>query len=345
MLVMFVTFAMALLAASPAAVFPGVQPHLASLGDDVYLTFGQGNVISVVRSVDGGETFGRPSQLSVAGKVSLGMRRGPRIAATSGAVLVAAVAGAVGGGADGDVLVYRSTDRGATWAAPVVINDVPGAAREGLHAMAATAEGLVVIAWLDLRQKGTRIYAAASRDHGATWSADRLVYSSPSGAVCECCHPSIALHGDGRMAIMFRNNAGGQRDMYVVRSRDGVTFTPAEKQGSGSWMLDACPMDGGGLVLDGEHVVSAWRREDGIYLSTPEKPEQRLGTGRDPVVAQIGRHRDVAWSSADGVVLARGTATPMPLGDGRFPAVLALERRTIVAWEHQGQIHVRAVPR
>jgi hypothetical protein len=335
----------ALLGASAAVVFPGVQPQLSSVGDDVYLTFGQGHVISVVRSTDGGETFGRPSQLLIAGKLSLGMRRGPRIAATNGAVLVAAVAGEKGGGADGDVLVFRSTDRGATWAAPVVINDVTGAAREGMHAIAASPNGFVVIAWLDLRQKGTRIYTAVSRDHGATWSPDRLVYSSPSGTVCECCHPSVALSGDGRVAIMFRNSLGGHRDMYVARSSDGVTFTPAEKLGSGSWSLDACPMDGGALVFDGENVASTWRREDGIYLSTPGKPEQRIGTGRDPVVAQLGQYRDVAWSSAAGVVLVRNSAAPMRLGDGRFPAVLALDRRTILAWEHQGRVTVRAVPR
>ena len=144
-------FTAAVFAASASIVVSGVQPQLAAIGDRVYLVFGQGDLISIVRSSDGGETFDTPSVLPRPGKLALGMRRGPRIAVTSDAVLVAAVAGAKGGGADGDVLLYRSTDRGVTWTAPVAINDVPGSAREGLHAIVASPTGLVVVAWLDLR--------------------------------------------------------------------------------------------------------------------------------------------------------------------------------------------------
>lgn len=337
-------------AVAPAvlAVFPGVQPQLASLGERVFLAFGQDSVISLAQSADGGQTFGQPVRLVVPGRVSLGMHRGPRIAVTPQAVMVTVIAGAKGGGADGDVLLYRSTDGGATFAAPAVINDVPGAAREGLHAMAANAQGFVILAWLDLREKGTRIYSAVSRDHGATWASDELVYASPSGSVCECCHPSIALGrgagGRGR-AIMFRNNVDGHRDMYVVRSIDGVSYRPSVKSGTGSWKLDACPMDGGAVVLDGNDVESVWRREDGIYLNTLGQPEQRIGTGRDPVIARSASHRDIAWSSPSGVVLVRDGGAPSPIGDGRFPAILSLERRTVVAWEHQGSVKVAALPR
>src|SRR6185436_1997139 len=206
----------AILFAAGLASFAGVQPQLAAGGGAIYLTFAAGDAISVARSIDGGATFAAPTVLPAAGKLALGKRRGPRVAATAQAVIVAAVAGARGGGADGDLILYRSTDQGRTWAAPIVVDDVPGAAREGMHGLAANASGLVVLAWLDLRQKGTRIFAAVSRDHGATWSPDRLVYTSPSGSVCECCHPSVAVADDGRIAIMFRNQVDGRRDMYVV---------------------------------------------------------------------------------------------------------------------------------
>ena len=108
-------FAALVFATSASIIFSGVQPQLAAIAERVYLVFGQGDLISVARSSDGGETFDKPSTLPGAGKLALGMRRGPRIAVTSDAVLVAAVAGAKGGGADGDVLLYRSTDRGTTW--------------------------------------------------------------------------------------------------------------------------------------------------------------------------------------------------------------------------------------
>jgi hypothetical protein len=328
-----------------AVVFSGTQPQMAATRDRVYLTFGKGDGISVARSMDGGRTFDSPSALPVAGKLALGMRRGPRIAATGSAVLVTAVIGARGGGADGDVLLYRSTDDGATWASPVVINDVAGSAREGMHAMAASPSGLVVIVWLDLRQKGTRVYAAVSRDHGSTWAPDALVYASPSGSVCECCHPSVATDEEGRVAIMFRNHVDGHRDMFVARSADGRTFTPATKLGTGSWALSACPMDGGSLAFGPDGVVSAWRREDRVFLSTATTPEQRLGIGRDPVLARHGVHQDLAWSTLDGVQLVRDGGAPTSPGRGRFPSLVALANQTLIAWEHEGHVVVQSIAR
>ena len=332
-------------AAFAAVVFSGLQPQLAAIGQRVYLVFGQGDLVSVAGSSDGGETFDKPTALPRAGRLALGMRRGPRIAVTSDAVLVAAVAGATGGGADGDVLLYRSTDRGATWQAPVAINDIPGSAREGLHAIVASPTGLVVVAWLDLREKGTRIYSAVSRDHGATWAPDSLVYASPSGTVCECCHPSVAIGVAGRVVIMFRNSLAGNRDMYVAESNDGVTFMPASKLGTGSWALDACPMDGGALSFSAGGVVSTWRREGDVFLTTDRMPERRLGAGRDPVVAHFQSRRDVAWSASDGVMLVRNEAAPLSLGRGRFPSLVALRDRTVIAWEQDGRVTVRAIPR
>lgn len=334
-----------LIAGSAPVTFPGVQPQLAVVNDDVYVTFGRDGRIAVARSTDGGDTFGVPVTLPGTGVVSLGMHRGPRIAGTSRALLVAAVIGRKGGGADGDVVVFRSADRGATWTTPVVINDVPGAAREGLHAMAASPSGLVALAWLDLRDGGTRLQAAISRDHGATWSKDVLIYASPGGAICECCHPSIAISPTGELAFMFRNNLDGHRDLYVSRSSDGVTFSPAAKLGTGSWLLNACPMDGGAVSFDGRDIVAVWRRENDVYLTTAAEPEVRLGRGRDPVVAQTGAHRDVAWTSAEGVHLTQGSGPAAVVGSGRFPTIVALPEATAIAWEHQGQITVQTIAR
>lgn len=332
------------LAAAAALTLAGVQPQLASDGRAIYLTFARSNVIHVVRSDDGGTTFGTPVALPDAGRLAVGSHRGPRIAATDTTLLVSAISGQRGGGADGDVRVYRSTDGGRTWSAPAIVNDVPAAAREGLHAMAATRSGLVVLAWLDLREKGTRLYAAISRDHGGTWSPDTLVYASPSGSICECCHPSIAIGEEGGIAIMFRNSIGGNRDMYAAVSTDGRTFAAARKLGTGTWPLNACPMDGGAIGLTAAGPVATWRRATSIYLSTPDVPERELGSGRDATLHVTGDQIDVAWSTDKGLMLWR-SGRAMTIGEGRFPAILALPDRTIVAWEQSGQVRLQTVPR
>ena len=220
----------------------------------------------------------------------------------------------------------------------------PGAAREGMHAMAANEAGTVVVAWLDLRERGTRIYAALSRDHGVTWSKNQPVYVSPSGSVCECCHPSVAVSEQGTVAIMFRNNIDGHRDMFVAESSDGRTFGAATKLGTGSWKLAACPMDGGGLTLAGG-LSTAWRRDDGIFLSSTRVAERRLATGRDPAVAAVGAHTDIAWQEGSSVRLLRDPAAAVEVGPGTFPVLLAFRDRTIVAAEDKGTVWVRVVPR
>jgi hypothetical protein len=334
----------ALILAAGVVSFAGTQPQLAASGEQVYVAVGTGRAIAVARSADGGGTFAEPVTIPVDGVMALGRHRGPRIAATPKAVLVAAVVGGRGGGADGDVVVYRSGDGGRTWAAPAIVNDVAGSAREGLHGLAADPSGLAVLAWLDLRAKGTRIYAAVSRDHGATWGPDTLVYSSPSGTVCQCCHPSVAIDG-GRIAIMFRNSLDGNRDMYVAESRDGTTFAAPVKQGQGSWLLEACPMDGGGLALARGALSSVWRRDTGIYAVSGANAETRVGTGHDPAVAQGEAGVDLAWVATDGIVLRQAKGQDRTLGPGQFPTLLATRDATLIAFEHDGRVQVRRIPR
>jgi BNR repeat protein len=334
---------LALLAQSPGVTaWPGQQPQLAGNGQRVFLTFVRDGAIVVLRSADHGGTFEEVSAIRPAGPIAVGNHRGPRIAVTERAVIVTAIVGEQGGGKDGDVVAYRSTDEGRSWSPPAVLNSVSGSAREGLHGTAANTGGVVVAAWLDLRQKGTRVFAAVSHDGAATWAHDAEVYASPSGSVCECCHPSAVVSADGRVGVMFRNQAEGHRDMYLAWSQDGGSFRPASKLGEGTWLLRACPMDGGGVAMAGADAITTWRREDGIFLAAASAPERRIGDGRDPAIAVNGRTVEVAWTTNGAITLARGDEQ-MTIGPGRFPALLALGDRSLLTWEHDGRVHVRIV--
>jgi hypothetical protein len=281
---------------------PNRQPQLAAAGNQIALTFGSGNAIYFAGSRDAGKTWGKPVLVSNQGKVSLGMRRGPRIAITKDAIVITAVAGEQGRGADGDVIAWRSPDLGATWSAAKKVNDVPASAREGLHSMAGGGRNTVFVTWLDLREKGTKLYGSVSIDGGLSWSANRLVYHSPSGSICECCHPTADIDSDGVIGVMFRNSLEGNRDMYLVRSSDGgVTFGAPSKLGSGSWKLDGCPMDGGSLRLGLKNTsVSVWRREGNLYISKGSD-ESVLGPGKQPVVTQTSRGTFVAWTDGKAI--------------------------------------------
>jgi hypothetical protein len=317
----------------------------------IFVVFGVGNVIRCAASADGGRTFGTPGTVGSVPALSLGRRRGPRIAAAGGSLVITAIGGARGKGQDGDLLAWRSTDAGASWAGPVRVNGEAGSAREGLHGMAGGPDGLVFCTWLDLRSNQTEVYGALSRDGGATWEADRRVYRSPNRpkpSVCECCHPSAAFAPDGTLHVMWRNQLDGARDLYLARSSDrGLTFSPAEKLGEGTWPLNACPMDGGAIAAGpGGEVETVWLRDGAQFAAAPGRPERRLGPGGQgwaafgpggPFSAWLGRER--AGAGGPTVLMAQrpGRASPEVLAPrADFPVVAsALGGRgpVVAVWE------------
>jgi hypothetical protein len=322
---------------------PLKQPQLAAAENFVGMTYGIKDAVYFMPMKDGGGSFGEPVLVSDSGKLSLGMHRGPRIAITPRGIVISAIVGEKGRGADGDLIAWRSTDQGGTWSKGARVNDVEGSAREGLHAMAASGD-LIFATWLDLRAKGTRLYGSVSRDGGKTWSANNLVYESPSGTICQCCHPTALIDAKGNIYVMFRNAVDGARDMYMVKSTDrGRTFQAAAKLGEGTWILNACPMDGGGLAVDPSgSLISIWRRESQVYLAKPGSAEALVTPGRNPAVAATAKGVYAAWTEAHAVkLLAPGSSETRTLtANGGFPVLVPLENgKVLAAWESQGGIH------
>ena len=260
----------------------------------VYIAFGSGNDLYIATSSDAGNTFAEPVKVGSPGVLSLGMRRGPRIAVAGKTLVISAIGGPLGKGKDGDLQAWHSIDGGKSWQGPTRVNDEEAAAREGLHAMAAGPKGELACAWLDLRTKGSKIFAGTSTDGGATWGKNVLVYESPSGGVCPCCHPSVAFDPQGNLHVMWRNALESNRDMFVCESTDsGKTFGQAKKLGTGTWRLDVCPMDGGSFAFRGNgEMVSTWRRSDTVFIlggkkreQTAEGQETPLAKGEQPWLA------------------------------------------------------------
>ncbi len=322
---------------------PAREPQLAASGSTVALTFGAGSAIYFTVSHDSGRTFSTPVKVEQASNVVLTHHRGPRIAISGKTIVISAIisktassdAHAHGAGSDGDLFVWRSTDGGKTWSRAIRVNDVPNAPNEALHTLAADAKGNLFLAWLDHRPgaEGKTLYGARSADAGATWSKNFLVYQSPDGTICECCHPSSAFTPDGELLVMWRNWLDGSRDMYLARSRAGAAFGPAEKLGMGTWKLKGCPMDGGGVVISQQRVFTAWRREGTVYLAEPG----------DLAVAAGPKGAYVAWVSASGVELRAPDAAPVTLSrDGAFPAITVLSDGAVVtAWQEGDSIATR----
>jgi hypothetical protein len=343
--------------ASSETSFPGRQPVIATNGTIVGLVMGRDDGVYFARSSDGGRTFSEPVRVARPATLALGLRRGPRIAMAAGAIVITAIVGERGGGADGDLVAWRSTDEGRTWSSGIRVNDAIGSAREGLHDLAAGGPNLLAVAWLDLRSKGTRIYTAISQDGGRTWSANRLAYESPTGSVCQCCHPSVAINADGELAVMFRNeirsapadaasDALPVRDMYLARAAREGAFAPAVKLGRGSWPLAACPMDGGDVAFDPKgEPVTIWRRDAEIFLARPGQAEQRMAAGKNPVLAMTRAASYAAWMTSDALVVQDLTGQPIATVPGaRWPVLLPVaDGSMLLAYERDGQSFVRVL--
>jgi len=318
---------------------PNRQPQLAAAHGQVALAFTSGHSIFFASSGDHGRTFGAPVKVAEAPVLAVGRHRGPRATILKDAIVVTAITGSKTG--EGDLVTWRSMDRGKTWTRAGVVNDEPNATREGLHAIAADASGNLFAAWLDMRSPGTKLYGSRSTDGGLTWSKNVLLYQSPAGTICQCCDPSIAISSNGEVALMWRNVLEGSRDLYVVSSRDGVHFDKPRKMGQGTWKLDACPMDGGGLAWDRGDLVSAWRRDADVFLARPGQPEVKLGTGKDVAIALGNGGVYVAWSNGAGIeAMIPGSDKPqLVTAHGAFVNLAALEDGSVLAaWEADGSI-------
>ena len=348
------------LAAEPADVAEGAQPQLTAGPDGtVYMVYGRSGVVYLRKSADAGAKWTDEVKVGEVPDLCCGMRRGPRVAATSGAVIVTAIGQITGPDEGGNVLAFRSTDKGQTFGAAVKLNKVQGSAREGMHDLAAYdggkdgKGGVVLVVWLDLRNDDkTEVWGIASKNGGEKWEDDEQLYAAPNGPVCQCCAPAVSFDGKGSAWVMFRNLLDGKRDMYILKSRDLRRWGRAGKLGNGTWPLQGCPMDGGKVIgLSGGDAMTVWRRDRNIFSDEPGKAEQELGVGQDCYGGAGPDGAHLVWlrgrQSAPLIYKAPGKAPREVAGGATSPVVVAVGSKdaptAVIAWQSGDKIRVLCV--
>jgi hypothetical protein len=98
-------------------------------------------------------------------------------------------------------------------------------------------------------------------------------------------------------------------------------------------------MDGGAIAFDERgRAVTAWRRDDTVYLARPGAGETALGKGEDPSVAVGAGGIVAAWKTSQGIVMgAAGSNEPSLLAKD-----LASGKQILAAWEDHGKIEVNS---
>lgn len=304
------------------------QPQIASNRRAIGIVYGAKNTIYYAHHQ------GAPVKVAEAPVLSLGNHRGPRIAFTANAIIITAGIGPADQQYGPNTLrSWRSLDAGKTWT-PGPDLSTPGTGGMGFQAIASDGNAALWAAWIGPRNGHPTLFAAHSEDAGLNWSKQQVL----SETVCECCHPNIAISADGTVRILFRNSVDGNRDLYQAASRGGGPFA-FTKLGQGSWPVNACPMDGGGLAEFEGKVVTLWRRQGDLYFARPDgSAEERLAAGRNPALALRKNGVYAVWSTPEGL-MAQTPGRPAYLlsKTGAFPVITA-QGPVIAAWEDNGKI-------
>jgi len=308
----------------------GQMPNLAKDNSgNVHLVYGNGDSILYSYAIDNGNSFSAPATVAVVPGLAASHMRGPQVAATLNGLAVIACTN------DGDIFSF-TRDASGKWTQAVKINDVDTVAKENLIALAADGNNAFAV-WQDLRSGYNQLYGARSTDGGRTWSKNFLVYASPDKEVCSCCKPSVAVKGSN-VYVMFRNWIDGNRDLYLIQSPDGGgSFGQAQKLGKGSWALNGCPMDGGGLVInDAGKPQTVWRREKTIYACEPDKEERVLGVGKGCTMESVNGKNVYAWEEDGEIVVMAPRGMKKIVGRGHLPVVRAVNKEHVVCvWEDE----------
>ena len=131
-----------------------------------------------------------------------------------------------------NVMFAGSTNSGATWSAPVRVNDDSGNAWQWFGTMSTSPSGRIDAVWLDTRDNpGTylsSLYYSYSTDGGATWSANERL--------SEAFDPHVGWPNQNKMGDYFHmvsDDAGfslawaatfnGEQDVYYGRKTLGVS--------------------------------------------------------------------------------------------------------------------------
>jgi thiol-disulfide isomerase/thioredoxin len=263
----------------------------------------------------------------------------------------------------GHIRYSRSLDDGASFSAPVTINDdgaeiahrFPALAVDGRH---------VWITWLDARRRkaaeamgdayaGSALYGTVSIDGGAQFGANRRLAEHS----CECCGIGLVWQDDAPVALWRQIYGRNIRDFALARL-SGTEAAP-RRVSDDDWALDGCPHQGGGLAADTEgglHLVwytqgrtrqgLYYRRLDGDQSSPPMKFGNDEAQASHAAILAIGRDVTLVWREYDGQVYSiwgmrstdRGATWPAPrrlaasLGASDLPQLAARGAEPWLIW-------------
>ena len=192
-------------------------------------------------------------------------------------------------------LYYAGLAPGAKAFTPVHnINHKPS---EGFS-IAAGPDGAVTASFLS-----GKLYSMSSRDNGATFSPYSEI--NPAWNPCDCCTTATTYGSDGKLALLYREETGNDRDIYLALRDPKPGSTPTRTRVSTTgWRVNACPMTYFTITPTDTGYIAAWPTKGQVYFARLDKDGTVLPPGEIKTPGTSGmRSGVVALSAKDGATL------------------------------------------
>lgn len=313
-------------------------------------------------SVFNGATWSDPATLNTNAATDSNTDQSPAIASDKHGhwVVVWGTFDSLGGsiGNDGDILVSRSSDNGATWTSPAALNTnaASDSAMDSFPCVVSNTMGTWITAWQVSDMSGTGygsdadVLYSRSADNGATWSAPvplnddassdesdefAVKLASNSSETLMACWTSYVYSDEWEVNVAYAvsSNYGVGWSNPNFLTTDGVNKTSNERcslacDGAGTWMAvwEAFRGLSNTLGADGDIVVSL-STDDGTSWAPPRAMKQNApkddGVDAGPKIVTDGvGNWIVVWESKDTLndtigkdwdILMSTTIYPQPL--------------------------------
>ncbi len=281
----------------------------------------------VSHSADGGRSFSAPVAVTPQPEaVTADAENRPKLAVGDDGVVHASWTQSLGKPMTGHIRYARSTDGGASFSPPVILNDDRQVISHRFDSLAIDGHGRVAVVWLDARSRTAKtankspqtdvgLYAALSGDGGASFGRNRKVADHS----CQCCRTGLAWTAAGPIAFWRHVFGRNVRDFAIADLAGG----PVLRVTDDAWEIDGCPHHGGGIAADGR---------GNLHIAWFTNGEKRKGIF----------YRRIAQTDFSRADARLDMSAPLPLGDparqAGHPAVAAVGDRILLAWrEFDGQ--------
>ncbi|MBK6617481.1 MAG: exo-alpha-sialidase [Nitrosomonas sp.] len=175
---------------------------------------------------------------------------------------------------DYDIHLSISTDAGLSWQSAVKPHRDGVAAEHGFVSIFPVG-GSAGIIWLDGRDyqtggMGKFALRYTKLDRDGTLHAEEVIDDD----TCTCCWTAATTSITGPVIAWRSRRAGHVRDHHMARMEEGKWLKPV-KLGQDNWVIDACPVNGPGLIANDNQVVSAW------FTAANNRPTVRAALSHD----------------------------------------------------------------